>query len=197
MYGLCLIYSSESKFLPMNKVLIHGATIDDSISWPLRPADDDSNHRLRVAVVFTTPEGTVAALRAAADFAKHLDMRITLFVAEAVPFHFSLDRPHVPIDFLERRSWVLVRKAGIVDEEVNVEIRLCRNRMQTLRSILAGNSLVVIGGRKRWWRRTEQKLGDSLQRLGHHTILVEADRSCRKIHPGRQAAFLQTLEIEM
>ena len=180
----------------MSKALIHTAGLDVG-SGSCVPVDDDSDHRLRVAVVFTTPEGTVAALRAAAGLSKHLSAGITLFVAEAVPIHFSLDRPHVPIDFLERRSWDLIREAGIIDEEVNVEIRLCRNRMQTLRSMLARNSLVVIGGRNRWWRRTERRLGDSLQRLGHHTILVDACPSSRTIHPGRQAAFLRALEMGM
>jgi hypothetical protein len=180
----------------MNKAFIHDAGIDDAGSTPRGPVVDDANHYLRVAVVFTTPEGTVAALRAAADLSINLATRITLFVAEVVPIHFSLDRPHVPIDFLQRRTWALVSEAGITDEEVRIQICLCRNRRQTLRSMLARHSLVVIGGRNQWWRRAERRLRNSLHKLGHHVIMVETkNKSWRRTSLGRQAAFLRALEI--
>ena len=58
--------------------------------------------RLRVTVVFTTAEGTIAALRTAAGLAKNLGARMALVVTEVVPFHFPLDHPPVSIEFLER-----------------------------------------------------------------------------------------------
>jgi hypothetical protein len=158
--------------------------------------DDRLDNRLNVTVIFTTPEGTVAALKSAADLSTQLGARLTLLVAEAVPIHFSLDRPHVSIDFLQRRSWALVYAAGIVDEEVKIQICLCRNRRLALKSMLAPHALVVIGGRPHWWRTAERKLQNFLRRLGHQVIWVESEKQSRpQAETAWQATFLRALEI--
>ena len=66
---------------------------------------DPNLHRLplRVTVVHTTTEGTIAALRTAADLAKGLGAEVVLLSAEEVPPQFPLDKLPVPVDLLERR----------------------------------------------------------------------------------------------
>lgn len=180
----------------MSRTFNHVAGIGDSDSKFHRPVDDRSGDRLDVTVIFTTPEATVAALKTAADLSKQLDARITLLVVEPVPIHVPLDRPLVSIEFLKRRSCDLVCEAGIVDEEVKIQICLCRDRGHALKSLLARHSLVVIGGHMHWWRRTERKLKLFLRGLGHHVILVEATRqSWRKADPAWQADVLRALEV--
>jgi len=157
----------------------------------------DAEHELQVRVIYTTPEGTVAALRAAGDLATNLQASITLVVAEPVPMHFSLERPHVPVDFLERHNWALISEAGLLDHPVDIKICLCRNARQALKQVLGAHSLIVIGGGAHWWNRAERKLANWLSRLGHHVIFVNAKGYAfhtKREFPGRQEAFLRTLD---
>jgi hypothetical protein len=57
--------------------------------------------------------------------------------------------------------------------ETNIQVCLCRDQWQTIRATLKPDSLVVIGGQKRWWPTEEQRLATRLQREGHHVLLVE------------------------
>jgi len=130
---------------------------------------------LRVTVLYTTTEGTLAALRAAGSLAQNLGARIALVETEVVPIHFPADNPPVSIDFLERRHIALVSESGIQAEEVHIEIYLCRDRLQCLRRVLNPPSLVVIGGRRLWWSSGEQELERLIRALGHHVIFVDSE----------------------
>src|SRR5271170_4805328 len=130
----------------------------------------DSDQSLRVTVVPTTPDGTVAALIAAADLARHLSGRIVLLAPKVIPFLLPLDHTHVAIDFLKKRYCDLVATAGLMDEQVTIRILLCRDRSAALKQTLAPHSLIVIGGSARWWRRRERSLALWLERLGHRVV---------------------------
>jgi hypothetical protein len=134
-----------------------------------------SDPGLQVTVVFTTTQGTLAALRTAGALVKKLTTRIALMVPEVVPIQFSLDSPPVQIDFLERRVLALVSESGIDVDEINVEILLCRDRMQCLRQILSPRSLVVIGGRRRARDWEGRKFEQLLRLLGHRVIFVDVE----------------------
>ena len=139
----------------------------------LKPSSSDSGPRLKITVIFTTPEGTLAALRTAQDLARNLGLQISLVTAEVVPFHFPLDRPPVSIDFLKQRSLALVSKSDIEAEQVNIDLYFCRDRKQCLQRILVPNSVVVIGGRNHWLIRRERKLEAFIRSLGHRVISVD------------------------
>jgi hypothetical protein len=159
----------------------------------------DSDQNLRVSVVSTTPDGTVAALVAAADLARHLRGRIVLLAPEVIPFLLPLDHPHVAIDFLKKRYCDLVARAGLVDEDVTIRILLCRDCPAALKQTLAPHSLIVIGGSARWWRRRERKLALWLERLGHRVVFVDSAAPAaepREAEMGRQVAFYQVLDKE-
>lgn len=134
---------------------------------------------LRLTVVFTTEEGTLAALRLAAVLARNLSVRITLLVTEVVPFSFPLEEPPVSIEFLERRPLALLSESRIHADEVSIKVCLCRDRKRCLRQILTPDSLVVIGGRRRWWFSPERELGEWLRRLGRRVIYVDAQAKRR------------------
>jgi len=146
---------------------------EDSRFESLKPSSLDSAPRLRVTVIFTTVEGTLAALRAARDLARNLGLQISLVNAEVVSFHFPVDRSPVSIDFLKERFLALVSRSGIEAELVNIELYFCRDRKQCLQKILAANSVVVMGGRRRWWARRERKLEEYVRSLGHRVISVD------------------------
>jgi hypothetical protein len=159
----------------------------------------DTDQNLRVTVVSTTPDGTVAALIAAADLARHLSGRIVLLAPEVIPFLLPLDHPHVAIDFLKKRYCDLVARAGLEDEPVTIRILLCRDCPAALKQTLAAHSLIVIGGSARWWHRRERKLALRLERLGHRVVFVNSEAPAgepREAEMGRQVAFYRVLDKE-
>ncbi len=137
--------------------------------------EQDSESHLRITVVFTTVRGTVSALCAASEFAKHLGARLALVAVEAVPYRLALDKPPVQLEFVERRMLLLVSKAGVEADTVSIEIWLCRDRRRCLREMLFPRSLVVMGGKNSRWSK-ERKLKKWLSSLGHQVVLVDAGR---------------------
>jgi hypothetical protein len=174
------------------------AILDDLGAGGGKGFEPASPFRLHVSVIHTSEEGTLAALAAAARLAKNLCAQIRLVAAEVVPIHFSLERPHVPAEFMEHRLSRLACNAGIDEEELTVQVLLCRSPKLALSSLLAPRSLLVIGRASRWWNWRERRLARWLQRLGHQVISVSAaEGRCLRPHMdrGRQAAFYRSLDL--
>ena len=131
----------------------------------------DSN--LQLHVIFTGLKETEASLGAAGEWARDLGGRLTLLVAEVVPFPLDLDCPPVPTEFTEE---LLSQLAGKQEVETSVKVFLCRDRNQTIRQALNPNSIVVIGSRKRWWPTRAQWLASLLRRDGHQVIVLDTRR---------------------
>jgi hypothetical protein len=129
-----------------------------------------TDHGLNVAVVFTSVAGTIAALKKAAALADRLSPRIKMVVPQLVPYPLPLESPPVPVDFSERTFRKIALERPL---ETNVEIYLCRDALGTLKAVLAPGSLVVIGGRKRWWPTREKTWARKLRRCGHEVVFTE------------------------
>lgn len=127
---------------------------------------------MSVTVIATNSGGTIAALRAAEKLAANLGASIALVKAEIIPFEFPLENPPVSIDFLQRQLCGLVCEAGIEAEKIAVHLWLCRDRFVGLRKILRPRSLVVIGGRRRWWSK-EKALERFLSQSGHQVLFID------------------------
>ena len=141
------------------------------------PSQAEAKRHLRVTVIATTQEGTLAALRTARNLARDLELQLALVSVKVVPYHFPVEAPPVSISFLTQHALTLVAASGAKPEETTLQVYLCRDRTQCLRQVLAPNSLVVVGGRKRWWVGQEQKLETYLRTLGHRTIFAEMNSS--------------------
>jgi hypothetical protein len=129
---------------------------------------------LPITVVYTTQDGTLAALKTAAALARDLNARLGLIITEVVPFRLPIDQPRVSVDFLKKRQDELVSDAGLGGEQIRVQICLCRDTKETLGRLLPTPSLVVLGGRRRLWPSRERRLETFLSRLGHQVIFVDA-----------------------
>jgi len=140
---------------------------------PAPPQAGESEHRLDVAVVFTSAAATVLALKKAGTLAERLSARIALLVPQVVPFPLPLESPPVLIDFSENRFREIAAESRV---ETTVQIYLCRDRLETLKAALAPHSLVVIGGRKRWWPTREKMLARTLRRAGHDVVFTETEQ---------------------
>ena len=134
---------------------------------------------LHVHVVCTNLEGANfksirAAYRLAGVLARDLGARVTLLAAHVVPYPLPLEKPPVAIEFIEQ---AVVRMVGEQEVETAIAIRLCRDSEETIRGALAPGSVVVIGGRKRWWSIREWMLAWKLRRDGHHVIYADSSDS--------------------
>jgi hypothetical protein len=143
---------------------------------PARPFTEETDAKLNVSVVFTSVDATLGALKEAGRLlgnqASSLDGRITLIVPQVVPYPLPLTSPPVLMDFNERRLRVI---AGNSRVETHVSVYLCRNPLETLKSVLKPHSVVVVGSRKRWWPTAEKRLAAQLRRAGHEVIVTERD----------------------
>jgi hypothetical protein len=132
--------------------------------------------RLEVNVIFTDPAATAVALQYAASLARHLSGRISLRAPLVVPLRLSLDESPVSVRFMERRLSDLVCRLGEDAAGATVHLYLCRDRVEALLDVLSPDSLVVIGGRKRWWATEESRIAKALQSKGHRVVFVSVGR---------------------
>lgn len=135
-----------------------------------RPFDQQDEQRLEVCVVFTDVPGTRAALQMADRLARRLGAHIKLLVPYEVPYTLPLTKPAVAVEFLEGQVRNLACSTGL---EVAADIYLCRDKRLALELLLGPSSLIAVGGKKRWWPTSTQKLAQYLQRAGHHVIFAE------------------------
>ena len=137
-----------------------------------RPVADEPARQLNVSVVFTSVESTLAALKEAGSLANSLGARINLVVPQVVPYPLPLESPPVLVPFNENRFRVMASESPV---ETSVQIYLCRDRFETLTSVLKPGSVVVIGGRKRWWPTQDEVLARSLRRAGYDVLFKETN----------------------
>jgi hypothetical protein len=129
---------------------------------------------LEVNVIFTDPEATAVALRFAQSFACELGARIRLRAAIAVPLRLPLDEPPVSVTFVRGNLRKLASQVTAEGFDPTLHLYVCRDRVQALSLALKPNSLVVIGGRKRWWPTAESQLAKALRSNGHRVIYVDS-----------------------
>ena len=132
-----------------------------------------SDFRFVVIVVATTTEGTIASLRAAGSLAAELCARIDLVATEPVSIRFPLETPPVAVDVLVQQMNSIVKASGVPADQVTLRLWLCRDRNATLDAVLPARSIVIIGGKGRWWCWRERALLKFLDRLGHQVVFAE------------------------
>jgi hypothetical protein len=90
-------------------------------------------------------------------------------VPQIVPYPAPLDAPPISRSFLARRFRTVAADSSI---ETQVHIYVCRDRHAALSAALGPRSLVVIGGKRRWWPTREQRLAAELAKQGHHVVFA-------------------------
>ena len=138
---------------------------------PTHFVGEDADHRLNIAVIFTSVESTLAALKEAGGLARQLGARIRLIVPKIVPYPLPLEAPPMPGEVTEQRFRLIASGSAV---ETSVQICLCRDPFDTA-SVLTQGAIVVLGGAKRWWRTKNEKLARRLRRAGYEVIFKETD----------------------
>ena len=137
---------------------------------PKRAGREGEDQELEIDVIFTTIPGTLAALRLAGQYARDLRGRISILATEIVPYPLPLERPPVAPEFTTRCYRTLAADQRV---ETRVRVYLCRDSRQALLRALKPNSLVMMGGRRRWWPTREQALARILRSHGHQVVFVD------------------------
>jgi len=143
-----------------------------STGFPVQPEGGGIEAKLDIAVIFTSVDSTLAALRKAGMLASSLGARITLIVPQVVPYPAPLENSSVQLDWNETHFRVI---AGESPVETTVRIYLCRDRTDALKSVLRPGSIVVLGTQKRRWPTSESRLARDLRKMAHQVILVETE----------------------
>ena len=131
------------------------------------PADSGlSDRKLDLQVIFTDLPRTAAALATARVMARGLGARITVIVAQVVPYPLPLAAPDVPLEFTERAMESLRNQGDFND--TTIEIYLCRDRNEAIRRALPPDSLAIVGARS--WR--DRHLVKFLRHDGRRVLVV-------------------------
>lgn len=136
--------------------------------WPAVVSDQASGSSLEIVVLHTKAKETLGALKMAAELACGL-APVRLLAIQAVPYPLGLDAPQVSPEFLERRFLKMTSEAAV---DAFIDIRLGRDAGDVLESGLGPHSVVVIGGRRRWWPTATMRLARRLERLGHQVVFA-------------------------
>jgi hypothetical protein len=130
------------------------------------------NPELEVNLIYTRRPEAAESLDLACGLAQGLGARVTVHVTQVIPYPLELKSPQVPVHFTEQQ---LLAMAGEQPVETSIRIYLCRDLTETIRQVLKPDSVVIVGGRKRWWPTPERRLAAALRRDGHRVILSYAD----------------------
>jgi len=136
---------------------------------PATPGGADP--KLRLYVIYTSPETTRASLSVAELLAQDLDARLELLVAAVVPYPLPLSRPTTAPGFTEESLGALAGECGM---QVDVKVLQCRDREETIPQWLPAESIALVGRRRHWGPGSFRKLIRSLKRKGHHVVVVDA-----------------------
>jgi hypothetical protein len=139
---------------------------------PELPGGGTGEHGLEISVIFTSLQATVAALKMAATLANGFRAHIRLVVPEVVPYPVPLNYPTVRREFREQKLREIACESPV---DTTVLVYLCRDRLATLNAVLKPGSIVVIGGRRRWWPTAEKSLAENMRRLGREVFFAETN----------------------
>ncbi len=160
-------------------------SVCDGVVTPEPPDNSASHLSLQVHVVFTNWIGTKAALRMAGEWVRGLDARIVVWFPQVVPRQFPMTKPPVSSVFAERRLGSMALEY-CEDAEISLQMCYCTNLRRCLANVLGPDSVVLVGGKKRWWRSTEQKLAGFLKSCGHRVLFISTEEKS-PVTPGTAA----------
>jgi hypothetical protein len=158
----------------MNKLYSQAVKNVPGKTVTLKPETGVALGPLEVNVIFTDQASTAAALAFAQSLARDLGARIHLQFAVTVPFQLPLESPGVSVPFLQGQLSKLLADLEKDGFEPKAHLYLCRDRVRALQQALKASSLVVIGGRKRWWPTPESRIARALRAKGHWVICVDS-----------------------
>jgi hypothetical protein len=172
---LCAVYSLDLNIRIVQLTGEHLAEHFGKVSgaFPQEPSSGEQARSLSVNVVYTGPEATIAALRAADSLARDLSATVHIRAMIAVPHQLAIEFAFTSVQFLKQLLSDLVERVGSKHCEYVLHIYVCRSRIETLLRVLRPSSLVVIGGWRRLWPTAESRLSKAAISAGHSVAFVD------------------------
>jgi hypothetical protein len=123
-----------------------------------------------VSVLFTTEEETLAAARVASALAKSMHVPLSVIDVRTVPYPLSVDSPAEasPVE-----SEAFRRRLELEGLDARVRVFWCRNRKNVAPAAFRDHSLIVSGGKRRWWRTESERWRRRLEAAGHFVLFVD------------------------
>jgi hypothetical protein len=140
---------------------------------PAVPIPDVARQDLRtdaIYVVYTSTESTFAALRVASGFATALNIPLILVHYWTVPYPLPVDGP-TGISPIQTEAFQNRLRAERLD--VRCQVYLCRDERRAIAQAVGRPSLIVLGGRRRWWPTRTDSWRRQLEAAGHFVVFVE------------------------
>jgi hypothetical protein len=111
-----------------------------------------------VYVVFTGAPETRAAVSVARDLSRAIGAALTV------------------VDFCRARRLDREFSAWLRQSEITARTRVfvCRRPREAFAFAFRPHSLIVLGGRRRWWPTPSMRLRHALERAGHFVLFIDA-----------------------
>ena len=123
-----------------------------------------------VSVVYTTVDDTLRAARVGARLADAMGVPLHLVHFRSLPAQEDVSAP-AGISPLETEEFVSrLRERGIT---ASVGVYLGRDDARSIPWAIKPHSLVVVGGRRRWWPTRVGRLRRALEAAGHFVVNVD------------------------
>ena len=152
--------------------LAGGMAAQPSPSLKSRDETDHEPKRLEVNLVFTDAQTTADALVTVESLARDLGACIRLRAPVVVPRQLPLDESPVSVRFVEGCLADLASRLVHDGFESTAHVYLCRDPAEALLQVLSPNSLLVVGGKSRWWPTRLGYLVKILRSKGHQVVFV-------------------------
>lgn len=130
-------------------------------------------HDLEIVVPLTEWSLTRAALARVPVLAAGLNARVKLVAVHTVPYQAPFYCPSLVHAHLVQQVMDLASECEL---PVEPQVVLARSREEGLRHSLNGNSTVLLGSRRHWWRTREESLARLLAAEGYRVALLHFDR---------------------
>jgi hypothetical protein len=144
-----------------------------------------------INVIFTDHEATAAAVKASESLARGLADCIRLRAAIVVPLQLPLDQPLVSMEFFQQVLRQVAGQPGLDGLQRSIHLYVCRDWVDTLLEILKPDSVVVMGVRKSWFPKAENRLARALRKKGVRVVLIDPQEPDRRGGVNTAAPWLQ------
>lgn len=128
-----------------------------------------TDSRRAIYVVFTDIENTLRAVRLAARLAPAFGDRVVVVHFRPLDFGAPIEAPG-GISPAETESFR--QRLAEPGCDVEISVCVCRDARQALPSVIDAHALVLVGGRRHWWRTAAERWRRTLERAGYAVVVV-------------------------
>jgi hypothetical protein len=163
----------------MSQIIKLASAAVDAPRGPLLEQTDPAIRTDTVYVVFTSIDGTLAAVRVAGDFARAFGVPVTLIHFRTVPYALSVDEP-TGMSPVETDAFIARLRAETLD--IRVRVYVCRDGRRAIPLAFRPHSLIVVAGQHGWWPTESERWRRTLEAAGHFVVFVDTSGYKERSH---------------